>query len=71
LYFLDLSFRNTAKALSFLQIVKISHLVSIWNGYKSINQKKKLKNKKQNIDEYSCIQNDETTVNAGSELMWI
>ena len=30
LYFLGLSFRNTAKALSFLKIVKISH-VSIWN----------------------------------------
>ena len=29
LYFLGLSFRNTAKALSFLKIVKISH-VSIW-----------------------------------------
>jgi hypothetical protein len=30
LYFLYLSFRNAAKALSFLHIVKISH-VSIWN----------------------------------------
>ncbi|HXT84701.1 MAG TPA: hypothetical protein VN704_10310 [Verrucomicrobiae bacterium] len=30
LYFLGLSFRNTAKALSFLNIAKISH-VSIWN----------------------------------------
>ncbi|HXT83191.1 MAG TPA: hypothetical protein VN704_02495 [Verrucomicrobiae bacterium] len=30
LYFLGLSFRNTAKALSFLLLVKISH-VSIWN----------------------------------------
>ena len=33
LYFLGLSFRNTAKALSFLQIVKISH-VSISQGSK-------------------------------------
>ncbi|HXT82799.1 MAG TPA: hypothetical protein VN704_00375 [Verrucomicrobiae bacterium] len=30
LYFLGLSFRNTSKALSFLNIAKISH-VSIWN----------------------------------------
>ncbi len=29
LYFLGLSFRNTAKALSFLHIIKISH-VSVW-----------------------------------------
>ncbi len=30
LYFLGLSFRSTAIALSFLKIIKISH-VSIWN----------------------------------------
>ncbi len=30
LYFLGLSLRSTAKALSFLKIIKISHLVSIW-----------------------------------------
>ncbi len=33
LYFLGLSFRNTAKALSFLLLVKVSH-VSIWNDSK-------------------------------------
>jgi hypothetical protein len=30
LYSLGLSFRNAAKALSFLKIIKISHLVSNW-----------------------------------------
>ncbi len=33
LYFLGLSFRNTAKALSFLKIIKISH-VAIWTDTK-------------------------------------
>ena len=51
MYFHDgLSFRNTAKALSFfLQIVKISHLVSIWNP---IQKYKPWKLKKKNIEEY-------------------
>ena len=48
LYFLGLSFRNAAKALSFLHIVKRSH-VSIEMDSKI--QTKKLK-KKKNIDEY-------------------
>ncbi len=67
LYFLGLSFRNTAKALSFLHLVKISH-VSIWNWI----QKHKLKkfNEKKKIDEYSYIQKDETSIKAGSELIW-
>ncbi|HXT85229.1 MAG TPA: hypothetical protein VN704_13035 [Verrucomicrobiae bacterium] len=34
LYFLGLSFRKTVKVLSFLKIVKISH-VSIWNWLQS------------------------------------
>jgi putative transposase len=45
LYFLGLSFRNTAKALSFLLLVKISH-VSIWNWLQKYKPKKYLKNKK-------------------------
>ena len=49
LYFLGLSFRNTAKALSFLQIVKISH-VSIWNWIQKYKPKKIQKKKK--IEEY-------------------
>jgi putative transposase len=68
LYFLGLSFRNTAKALSFLKIVKISH-VSIWNWSQKYKPRKYFKNKK--IQEYSCIQKDETAIKAGSELIWL
>ena len=39
LYFLGLSFRNTAKALSFLKIVKISH-VAIWKWIQKVKPKK-------------------------------
>ena len=39
LYFLGLSFRNTAKALSFLKMVKISH-VSIWKWIQKVKPKK-------------------------------
>ncbi len=69
LYFLGLSFRNAAKALSFLLLVKISH-VSIWNWLQKSKPRKYLKNKK--IPEYSCIQKDETAIKAGSsELIWL
>ena len=64
LYFLGLSFRNVAKALSFLHIVKISH-VSIWNW---IQKYKPQKLKKMNIDKYII---DETAIKAGSELIWL
>ncbi len=63
LYFLGLSFRNAAKALSFLLLVNISH-VSIWNWLQKYKPRKYLKNKK--IKEYSCIQKDETAIKAGS-----
>src|SRR5690242_20256830 len=39
LYFLGLSFRNTAKALSFLKIIKISH-VSIWHWIQKYKPKR-------------------------------
>ena len=69
LYFLGLSFRNTAKALSFLKIIKISH-VSIWKWIQKYKPNKYRKNKK--ILEYYCIQKDETTIKAGSsELIWL
>ncbi len=45
LYFLGLSFRSTAKALSFLKI-KISHLVSIWHWIQKYKPKRHLKDKK-------------------------
>jgi putative transposase len=61
LYFLGLSFRNTAnKALSSLHLVKISH-VSIWHWIQKYKPRKYLKNKK--IKEYII---DETAIKAGS-----
>ena len=65
LYFLGLSFRNTAKALSFLKIAKISH-VSIWKWIQKYRPWKHLKKKK--IKEYII---DETAIKAGSELIWL
>ncbi len=68
LYFLGLSFRNTAKALSFLFLVKIRQ-VSIWNWMQKYKPKKYHNKKK--IKEYSCKQKDETAIKACSELMWL
>jgi putative transposase len=65
LYFLGLSFRNTAKALSFLLLSKISH-VSIWNWVQKYKPKEYCKNKK--IVEFII---DETALKAGSELIWL
>jgi len=65
LYLLGLSFRNIAKALSFLKIVKISH-VSIWNWIQKYKLRKYLKNK--SIKEYVI---DETSIKAGSNLVWL
>jgi putative transposase len=65
LYFLGLSFRNAAKALSFLKIIKISH-VSIWNWLQKYKPWKYYKIKK--INEYII---DETAIKVGSELIWI
>ncbi len=65
MYFLGLSFRNTSKALSFLLLVKVSH-VSIWNWLQKYRPWKHLKNKK--IKEYII---DETAIKAGSELLWL
>ncbi|HEY6536491.1 MAG TPA: hypothetical protein VIY08_11950 [Candidatus Nitrosocosmicus sp.] len=42
LYFLGLSFRNTAKALSFLKIIEISH-VAIWKWIQKYRPWKHLK----------------------------
>ena len=65
LYFLGLSFRNAAKALSFLLLVKISY-VSIWNWIQKYKPRKYRKNKK--IIEFII---DETPIKAGSELIWL
>ena len=60
LYFLGLSLSNAAKALSFLKIIKISHL-STWKWLQKYRPWKHLKNKK--IKEYII---DETAIKAGS-----
>jgi putative transposase len=65
LYFLGLSFRNTAKALSFLKLIKISH-VSIWKWIQKYRPKKF--SRKRKIKEYII---DETAIKADSELIWI
>lgn len=65
LYFLGLSFRNTAKALSFLLLAKISH-VSIWNWIQKYKPKKI--HRKNKILEYVI---NETAVKAGFELIWL
>ncbi len=65
LYFLGLSFRNAAKALSFLKIVKISH-VSIWKWIQKYRPLKHIKIKK--IEEYII---DETVIKIGSKLIWV
>ena len=65
LYFLGLSFRNTAKALSFLKIIKISH-VSIWHWIQKYKPKRF--SHKREIKEYII---DETAIKAGSELLWL
>jgi hypothetical protein len=68
-FFLGLSFKSTAKALSFLHIIKISHLVSIWKWLQKYKPKRHLKNKK--IKEY-IIDETETAIKPGySELIWL
>ena len=66
LYFLGLSTRNVAKALSFLYIVKRSH-VAIWNWIQKYKpQKISIKRKK--ILEYIV---DETLIKVGSAFVWL
>ena len=66
LYFLWLPFRNAAKALSFLHIVKRSH-VSIWKWIQKYKPKKMSK-KRTPIQEYII---DETVIKVGSEYIWL
>ena len=65
LYFLGLSFRNTSKALSFLNLAKISH-VSIWKWIQKYKPWIHLRKRK--VKEYII---DETAIEAGSELIWL
>ena len=66
LYFLGLSTRNVTKALSFLHIVKRSH-VSIWNWIQKYKPHK-ISAKRTETSEFIV---DETAIKAGSELIWL
>ncbi|HEY6535425.1 MAG TPA: hypothetical protein VIY08_06455 [Candidatus Nitrosocosmicus sp.] len=48
LYFLGLSFRSTVKALSFLHIIKISH-ISIWKWLQKYRSNFLVKRKSKNM----------------------
>ena len=66
LYFLGLSTRNVAKALSFLHIVKRSH-VAIWKWIQKYRPKR-ISSKRKRISEFIV---DETAIKAGSECIWL
>ena len=69
LYFLGLSTRNVAKALSFLHIVKRSHvlLAKKWKWIQKHNPQKIL-SKRKRILEFII---DETVIQVGSEYIWL
>src|SRR3982750_3879019 len=66
LYFLGLSTRNVAKALSFLHIVKRSH-VAIWKWIQRYRPKR-ISSKRRGISGFIV---DETAIKAGSEYTWL
>ena len=66
LYFLGLSTRNVAKALSFLHIVKRSH-IAIWNWIQKY-QTKIIPSQRNKINEYIV---DEAVIKVESELIWL
>ena len=66
LYFLGLSLRNTAKALSFLHIINRSH-VAIWNWIQRYKPRK-VSTRRTKISEYLI---DETLIKVGSEYSWL
>jgi putative transposase len=65
LYFLGLSFRNSAKHYLFCT-VKRSH-VSIWNWIQKYNPQK-ISTKRKKISRYVI---DETLIKVGSEYIWL
>ena len=66
LYFLGLSFRNVAKALSFLHIAKRSH-VAAWTGFK-ITSLRRCRQRERGVSQFII---DETHIKVGSELLWL
>jgi putative transposase len=67
LYFLGLSLRNVVKALSYLNIVKRSH-VTIWNWIQKFHPRKTSLEERKEVSEYIV---DETVIKAGSENIWL
>ena len=67
LYFLGLSLRNVIKALSYLNIVKRSH-VTIWNWIQKFHPRKTSLEERKEVSEYIV---DETVIKAGSENIWL
>src|SRR6478609_3121697 len=70
LYFLGLSTRNVARALSFLHIVKRSHvlLTKIWKWIQKFHPKNVSLPKRNKISEYIV---DETLIKVGSKFTWL
>ena len=67
LYFLGLSLRNVVKALSYLNVVKRSH-VSIWKWIQKFRPQKMSVAERREVSEYIV---DETLLKAGSEKIWL
>jgi putative transposase len=67
LYFLGLSLRNVVRALSFLHIVKRSH-VAVWNWIQKFRVQRMSSTGRKNIQEYIV---DETSIKVGSDLVWL
>ena len=67
LYFLGLSLRNVVKALSYLHIVKRSH-VSIWKWIQKFRHRRISSTSRNKISEYIV---DETILQVGPEYIWL
>ena len=67
LYFLGLSLRNVVKALSYLHIVKRSH-VSIWKRIQKFHHRRISSTRRNKISEYIV---DETILQVGPEYIWL
>jgi putative transposase len=66
LYFLGLSLRNVARALSFLHVVKRSH-VAVWQWIQKYRPKR-IPSRRKGISGFIV---DETAIKAGSEYIWL
>ena len=66
LYFLGLSFRNVAKASSFLHIVRIGH-VAVWSWLQKYKPQK-MSSKGKVVPQFII---DETQIRVGYELLWL